>query len=52
MWTILLNEVGSEALPIVGGKGAQLGVVLRGGLPVPAGEEGSLRAIKTRFGWK
>jgi len=34
---IPLTEADAEALPLVGGKGAQLGVMLRGGLPVPAG---------------
>jgi phosphoenolpyruvate synthase/pyruvate phosphate dikinase len=35
--TIPLTEADMEALPLVGGKGAQLGVMLRGGLPVPEG---------------
>jgi rifampicin phosphotransferase len=34
---IPLSEVDSDALPLVGGKGAQLGMILAGGLPVPAG---------------
>jgi pyruvate,water dikinase len=37
MLTVPLTEVGREALPVVGGKAAQLGAMLRGGLPVPAG---------------
>ncbi len=37
MLTISLAEIGIEALPLVGGKAAQLGVMLRGGLPVPPG---------------
>jgi len=35
--TVPLTQVDSEALPLVGGKAAQLGIVLRGGLPVPDG---------------
>jgi phosphoenolpyruvate synthase/pyruvate phosphate dikinase len=34
---IPLAEVGADSLPLVGGKAAQLGAMLRGGLPVPAG---------------
>lgn len=34
---IALSEVGVHALPLVGGKGAQLGTMLAGGLPVPVG---------------
>lgn len=37
MLTIPFAEVNPEALPLVGGKGLQLGVMLRGGLPVPEG---------------
>jgi len=32
-----LTEVGQESLPLVGGKGAQLGAMLRAALPVPDG---------------
>jgi phosphoenolpyruvate synthase/pyruvate phosphate dikinase len=35
--TIELTQVDSQSLPLVGGKGAQLGAMLRGGLPVPDG---------------
>lgn len=34
---VSLTEVDADALPLVGGKGAQLGIMLAGGLPVPAG---------------
>ncbi len=34
---LALTEVGQESLPLVGGKGAQLGAMLRAGLPVPDG---------------
>lgn len=34
---VALSDVGPEALPLVGGKGAQLGQALRAGLPVPDG---------------
>lgn len=37
MLTLSLAEVGIDTLPLVGGKGAQLGAMLRGGLPVPPG---------------
>ncbi len=32
-----LTELGAESLPLAGGKGAQLGAMLRAGLPVPEG---------------
>lgn len=35
--TIPLANVDADALPLVGGKGAQLGAMLSGGLPVPDG---------------
>ncbi len=34
---VSLTEVGQESLPLVGGKGAQLGAMLRAALPVPDG---------------
>ena len=37
MRVVGLNEVGLESLPLVGGKGAQLGMAVRAGLPVPDG---------------
>ena len=35
--TVALTDVGLESLPLVGGKGAQLGLAMRAGLPVPDG---------------
>lgn len=34
---VALSDVGQECLPLVGGKGAQLGMAMRAGLPVPDG---------------
>src|SRR5512135_1088869 len=34
---VALRDVGQECLPLVGGKGAQLGMAMRAGLPVPDG---------------
>jgi pyruvate,water dikinase len=35
--TVALTDIGLESLPLVGGKGAQLGLAMRAGLPVPGG---------------
>ena len=34
-YTCVLEEIGSGSIPIVGGKGANLGELTRAGLPVP-----------------
>ncbi len=48
MLTVPLAEVDLGALPLVGGKGAQLGAMLRGGLPVPPGFCITTEAFRSR----
>ncbi len=36
-WTVLLDKVDSKSVPIAGGKGANLGEMMKMGLPVPKG---------------